>query len=164
MRDCIRPIFLLDKGPAPLRRPATNRNLGAGTEMNGPSPEGRFAGGVFPSVLQPPTGGECVPGFSTGIQGEVIPLCPKRACVRKTAIRAVVGRSGRRVDEWDTLWEQILFFRRPAWRQRAAGPEWLVLERPGSAGQRPSLRLSCVWYRVALGFLGSRSASQSPRA
>lgn len=75
--------------------PATNRILGAGTEMNKPSSEGRFAGGVFTGVLQPLTGGECVPGFPTGIQGEVIAFCLKRACVRKTAIRVVVRCSGR---------------------------------------------------------------------
>lgn len=80
-------------------------------------PEGCFP--VFCST--PEMEGSVSPGFPTGIQGEVIPLCPKRACVRKTAIRAVVGRSGRRVGH---LTERILFFRRPAWRQRTAGPEW----------------------------------------
>lgn len=86
--------------------------------MSGPSPEGRFAGGVFSRVLKPLTGGECVLGFPTGIQGEVIPFCLKRACVRKTAIQVVVvvGWSGRIVAQWDTLWEWILFFRRAGCR------------------------------------------------
>lgn len=40
-------IFLLEMGPASLQ-PSHKWRLGVGAEVTGPSPEGRFARGMFP--------------------------------------------------------------------------------------------------------------------
>ena len=40
-------IFLLEMGPASLQ-PSHKWRLGAGAEVTGPGPEGRFARGMFP--------------------------------------------------------------------------------------------------------------------
>lgn len=69
-------------------------------------------GVVFPSVLQPLTGRECVPGLPTGIQGEIISLCHRElVSERQQYIQVVVRWSGRIVGEWDTLGRWTLFFR-----------------------------------------------------
>lgn len=87
-----------------------------------------------------------VPGFPTGVEGEVIPLSLRRACVRTAAEWVVVRLSG---DGGLPQGEWIPFFfsRRPAWRQRAASTpaSWghpalcLVLSGTGLSGQHVSL-------------------------
>lgn len=75
---------------------------------------------MFPSVLQPLTEGECVPGFRV----KSFPSALRELVSQREQYGLWSDGQARIVDKWETLGESILFFRQLARRQRAEGTEW----------------------------------------
>lgn len=63
-------------------------------------------------------------GSPLGFRVKSFPSALGELVSERQQLWVVVRWSGRIVEEWDSLREGILFCRRPAWRQRAAGTEW----------------------------------------
>lgn len=96
--------------------------------------------GCFQVFCNPELEGKSVPGFPTGVEGEVIPLSLRRACDRTAAQWVVVRLSG---DGGLPQGEWIPFFffpgDQPGGRELPILSCWLVLQPPG-------VILPCVWY------------------